>query len=93
MHLYNLIEHVMLAVLAVTLGYVLWQQRRRQLKKLWEAAKKAARKRRKWKPKTPRDCPACESGVRLAVRPIRRNVQPWRERKSTRGRRKRSLWG
>jgi IS1 family transposase/transposase-like protein len=90
MHIVNLIEHVTLVTLAFTLGYVLWQQRRKQLKKLWEAARKAARKRRKWKPKTPKDCPACESGVSLAVRPIRRDVQPWRERKSTRGRRKQS---
>ena len=71
------------------LGYVLWRQHQERLKKLWEAAKKAARIPRKWKAKSPDDCPACTSGVSLTVQAIHRDVPAWPTGKqSTRGRKK-----
>lgn len=88
MSLIILIERCMLLCLAVLLGYLLWQRHQERLKKLWEAAKQAARITRPWKEKSPKDCPACQSGLQLAIRPIKRDVKPWSESKSSRGRKK-----
>jgi len=49
---------------------------------------KSSGKKRKWRPKTPHDCPACEEGLGLTIRPIQREATPWSERKSKRGRQK-----
>jgi hypothetical protein len=83
-----LIERCLLLCLVVVLGYLLWQHHQERLKKLWEAAKEAARIPRPWKAKTPKDCPACKAGVQVAIRPIKRDVKPWSARKSSRGRKK-----
>jgi len=53
-----------------------------------EEGKKRGSGWRRWKAKTPKDCPACQSGLQLAIRPIRREVKPWLEWKSKRGRKK-----
>lgn len=84
----HLIEHITLLCLAVLIGYLLWQRHQEELEKLWEAAKKAARIPRPWKVKTPKDCPACKAGLQLSIHPIQREVKPWKEYKSTRGRKK-----
>jgi IS1 family transposase/transposase-like protein len=84
----NISEHACLVILTCLIGYLLWRQHQVRLEKLWEAAKKTVRVPRKWKPKTPNDCPACQSGLQVAIRPIQRDVKPWRECKSSRGRKK-----
>jgi IS1 family transposase/transposase-like protein len=89
MPLINFIEHGVRLLLVVLLGYLLWQRHQERLAKLWEEAKKATRIPRRWKEKTPADCPACQSGLPLAIRPIQRDVKPWRECKSSRGCKKR----
>jgi transposase-like protein/IS1 family transposase len=89
MSFFNLLEHVALLSLACLFAYVLWRQHQDRLEKPWEEARKAARIPRKWKPKSPTDCPACQSGIELSIRPIKRDVKPWGECKSNRGRRRR----
>jgi IS1 family transposase/transposase-like protein len=87
MQLLSLIEHLALLTLVFTLSYLLWlryQEWQEQSKK----KDKKKPKRRKWRPKSPTNCPACQEGLRLAVKPIQRQVKPWREYKSPRGRRK-----
>ena len=89
MSILSFIEHGLLLSVTAILGYVLWRQHQERLKKLWEAAKKAARIPRKWKAKSPDDCPACTSGVSLTVQAIHRDVPAWPTGKqSTRGRKK-----
>jgi hypothetical protein len=46
------------------------------------------KKKRKWKTKSPKECPSCKEGIHLGIRRITHDVQPWSERKSSRGRRK-----
>jgi hypothetical protein len=70
------------------IGYLPWRQHQVRLEKLWEAAKEKERAPRNWKLKSPNDCPACQSGLQVAIRPIFRDVKPWRECKSSRGRKK-----
>lgn len=89
MSFFNLFEHVVLLSLACLFAYMLWRQHQDRLEKLWQEARKAARIPRKWKPKSPTDCPACQSGIELSIRPIKRAVKPWGECKSNRGCRKR----
>ncbi len=89
MSLIILIEHCIVVCLVGLIGYLLWQQHQERLKKLWKAAQKVVRVPRTWKAKSPKDCPACRSGLQLAIRPIKRDVKPWGECKSSRGRRKR----
>jgi IS1 family transposase/transposase-like protein len=84
-----LIEHSILLCLVALIGYWLWQRHQERLKKLWDAAKEAARIPRPWKAKAPADCPACQAGLQLAIRPIKRDVKPWSACKSSRGRKKR----
>ena len=83
-----LLEHSLLFLLLATLGTLLWQQLHQQLLQKWESLKKTVKKRRRWKAKTPQDCPACRSGITLAIQPIRRDVKPWRDCRSTRERKK-----
>jgi transposase-like protein len=86
---FEFLERLTLHILAITACLLLWQRYQKQLYGLWKQARMAARRPRKWKAKTPADCPACRSGVRLSIRPIRRDAQPWREQKSRQGRKKR----
>ena len=88
MPIVKLLEHAILLILACAFAYVLWHQHREQVEKLWKAARKAARSPRKWKPKSPKDCPACQSELQLAIQPIQRDAKPWSECKSRRGRKK-----
>lgn len=83
-----LVEHSILLCLVTLIGYWLWQQHQKQLNKLWEAGEEAARIPRPWKAKSPADCPACQSGLQLAIHPIHRDVKPWSACKSSRGRKK-----
>ncbi len=47
-----------------------------------------ARLPRRWKPRSPKHCPHCCQGLSLESRPAIREVEPYAERKSTRGRKK-----
>jgi len=66
---------------------MVWKHHHRRLRKLWEKVK--AGHPRHWRAKSPHDCPACEAGVKVAVRHGVREVVPWSEMKSRRGRKKR----
>ena len=57
-----------------------------RLRRRWKNAK--ARLPRRWKPRSPKDCPHCCQGLSLESRPVQREVEPYAERKSTRGRKK-----
>jgi hypothetical protein len=80
------IEHLIIVCLVYFLLRMLWKQHHRRLGKLWKRAKRGPPRR--WQPKSPKDCPACQAGVSLSLPRIRRNVRPWSQVKSTRGRKK-----
>ena len=80
-------EHVVIAVLACTLAWMVWKHHHLRLRKLWEKVK--AGRSRHWRAKSPHDCPACQADVRLAAHRVTREVVPWSEVKNTRGRKKR----
>lgn len=81
-------EHGIIGLWVCILVWMVWQHHHRCLRKLWEKVK--AGRPRRWKPKSPQDGPACqEGGVRLAVRRVKREVAPWSQVKSSRGRKKR----
>ena len=58
------IEQLLILCLSLVLLNLLHQQHRSQLKWLWQRTKD--RLPRKWKAKSPRDCPGCQAGVSLA---------------------------
>jgi hypothetical protein len=64
MPIVNLIERAWLVILTGLIGYLLWRQHQVRLEKLWKAAKNTARIPRKWKPKTPNDCPVLDENSR-----------------------------
>jgi IS1 family transposase len=76
----------MIACLVYALLRMVWKQHRRRLEKLWKKVKKGPP--RQWRPKSPKDCPACQSGVSLSLPRNRRNVKAWSQVKSKRGRKK-----
>ena len=80
------LEYLIIACLVYALLRMVWKQRRWGLEKLWKKVKKGPP--RWWCPKSSKDCPACQGGVSLSLPRIRRNVKPWSEVKSTRGRKK-----
>jgi hypothetical protein len=41
-----------------------------------QKAAKSSGTKRKWKPKSPHDCPACQEGITLNIRPIHRKAKP-----------------
>jgi hypothetical protein len=82
---FDLLEFLILILLTITTCCLLWLLYHQRLRK---KPRKTPGKPRKWKTKSPSDCPACRSGISLNIQPIRRAVQPWQERKSTRGRKK-----
>jgi len=81
------LERCIILIQIGLLAWLLWRQWRPRLKRLWQQHVKP-RLRRRWKPKAPEDCPACQPGVHWAQHPIRRDVMPYAQRKSRRGRRK-----
>ena len=75
---------ILFAVLLLRLG---WQLYAPQLKRRWKNAK--AHLPRRWKPRSPKDCPHCCEGLSLESCPVQRKVEPYTtERKSMRGRKK-----
>lgn len=82
-----ILERLLLLILLLLL---LNEQRRfgrKWWKNVWEKGKE--KKRRRWHPKSPKDCPGCCGHVRLERHVVAKDVIPWSERKSSRGRKKR----
>jgi hypothetical protein len=80
------IEHLRLILFALLLLKFGWQLYAPRLRRIWKDAK--ARLPRRWKPRSPTDCPHWCAGVRLESHPVRRDILPYAKRKSRRGRKK-----
>jgi len=80
------IEHILIFLLSITLFFSFWRFYKPKIKKLRQRLKLYLP--RKWKPKSPKDCPSCQSGIELAVLKPDLDVIPYSHRKSTRGRSK-----
>jgi len=81
-------EHFLIIATSTALMLSLWHIYKPKIKKL--RPRLQLYRPRKWKPKSPKDCPSCQSGIELAILKPHLNVIPYSQRKSTRGRRKRS---
>jgi IS1 family transposase len=79
-------DRLTLGLLALYLLYLLYQQHRTQIRRLWQRSKDCLP--RTWKPKSPRDCTCCQTGITLVPLPDPNTVVPWSQRKSPRGRKK-----
>ncbi|MBL7164801.1 MAG: hypothetical protein ISS57_19610 [Anaerolineales bacterium] len=80
------IEHILIFALYFALLFSLWQTFKNNIKKLRKQAKSYLP--RKWKPRYPKDCPGCQSGIELALLRPKPDVIPYSQRKSSRGRSK-----
>ncbi len=81
------VEHLALLVLLVHSCRLWWWVHRRRVKGWWQRVKDHLPIHRH--PKSPKDCPHCCRGVHLEKVHINRDVRPWGEVKSKRGRKKR----
>jgi len=79
-------DRVLLIIVLLLWLPTLWRHGRRRFRKIWHRAKE--RLPRRWKPKTPLDCPHCCRQIQLKSYPINQRVTPYSERKSGRGRKK-----
>ena len=77
-------DRLLLILFAALLLKVGWQAYAPRLRRRWKQAK--ARLPRHWKPRSQKDCPHCCEGLSLESCPVQREVEPYAERKSTRGR-------
>ena len=77
------LEHVLAVLLVYHLLRILWSQRPSSAQ-----TQKKKGPPRQWRPKTPRDCPACQEGVKLTLCRVKRQVTPWSQVKSRRGKKK-----
>lgn len=82
----DMLTMVVMAWLSYHLVRLWWKQNRRRVRGLWKQARE--RLPRKWRPKSPADCPLCQQGVRLDPVWVAPAVQPWSDVKSPRGRKK-----
>ena len=80
-------EHFLIFVTSTALLLSLWQIYKPKIKKIGQRLKLYFL--RNWKPKSPKDCPGCQSGIELAILKPNQDVIPFSHRKSTRGRSKR----
>jgi hypothetical protein len=88
MHLFTLrTEQILILLLASALLLSHWKTIKAKFKKLRQLFKDYHPG--KWKPRSPNDCPSCQSGISLAILKPNPDVIPYAERKSTRGRKKR----
>ena len=67
-------------------GQLLWQRHRGKIKRWLKYTKD--RLPRRWLPKSPHDCLSCCEGITLQTARINHGVEPYANRKSSRGRRK-----
>jgi transposase-like protein len=79
-------DRFVLCLLILCLLYLLYQRHRTRLRRLWQRSKD--RLPRRWKPKSPRDCIGCQTGIDLVPLPDPNSVVPWSQCKSTRERKK-----
>ena len=79
-------ERILLIVVLLLWLPTLWRHGRRRLRRIWHRVKE--RLPRRWKPKSPNDCPHCCGQIELKSYPINPRVTPYSERKSGRGRKK-----
>lgn len=80
------LEHLALLLLWVYSMRLWWRVNRRWVKGWWQRAKDHLPIHRH--PKSPKDCPHCCQGIHLEKVHVKRDVRPWREVKSKRGRKK-----
>ena len=80
------IEHILILALYLAVLFSLWQTFKDSITKLRKQVKR--RLPRKLNPRSPQDCPDCQSGIKLAVLKPKTDVMPYSQRKSTRGRTK-----
>lgn len=79
-------DRLLVCLLTLYLLHLLYQQHRPRLRRLWQRSKDCVP--RSWKPKSPRDCVCCQTGIALVPLPDPNSVVPWSQCKSTRGRKK-----
>ena len=77
------VEHLLVVLLLYVVLRNLWQGQQQTRKK-----RNKKGKRRRWQPKSPKDCPACQEGVKVSLFRRQRRVKPWKGVKSRRGRKK-----
>ena len=77
------LEHLLVVLLLYVVLRILWQRHQQSRRK-----RKKKGKRRQWQPKSPKDCPSCQAGVKVSLFRAQRRVKPWKEVKSPRGRKK-----
>ena len=77
------IEQILLLALSIALLLSHWHTLKAKIRKLRQLLKD--HRPRKWKPRSPRDCPNCQSGISLAIPKPNSGVVPYAQRKSTRG--------
>ena len=80
------IDYFLITIISIALLLTLRKTFRIKSKKLRKLLKLYLP--RKWKPRSPKDCPGCRSGITLAVLKPNTDVIPYAQRKSTRGRTK-----
>jgi IS1 family transposase/transposase-like protein len=79
-------EHIIIAILSIWSAKLAWQRHKTVIKGWFQHQKD--RLPRRWRPKTPEDCPQCQQGVTIEHPQINWDVEPYTERKSRRGRKK-----
>jgi len=79
-------DRLLLLLFTVLLLNLSWNLYAPRLMRRWQNAK--ARLPRRWKPRSPKDCPHCCQGLSLESCLVQRKVEPYATRKSTRGRKK-----
>ena len=79
-------ENILIIVTSTALLLSLWHIYKPKIKRLRQRLKLYLP--RKWKPKSPKDCPGCMSGIELAFLKSNQDVIPYAQRKSNRGRSK-----
>lgn len=69
------VEHILIFALSFTMLFSLWQTYKENIKKLRKQSKSYLP--RKWKPRSPKDCPSCQSRIELAVLKPKTDVIPY----------------
>jgi len=77
---------ILILLLASALLLSHWKNIKTKFKKLRQLCQDY--RPRKWKPRSPNDCPSCQSGISLAILKPNTDVIPYAMRKSARGRQK-----
>jgi len=78
------LQSILIIILALALLFALWQSHRVIVRKLRKKSKRILPRR--WKPRSPHDCPQCQSGLSLSLFPRKTNPTPYSQLKSPRGR-------